>query len=209
MKLRAPFSTALAVLAGLFVLAGYFLDIPLLVEWRDRLMQWAIILAAAALLVGVVNLFGVHWRKASAGEKGGLYSAILILSLMITVVVAGYFGPAHTWTLWIYQYLQVPVESALMAVLAVSLALAAARLLQRRKTLFTAVFFVTAVFMLFSAAPFFGISLPSVHGPGGLRELVNNLLVVGGARGILIGVALGAVAAGLRLLSGADRPFGG
>jgi hypothetical protein len=209
MKMRAPFSTALAVLSGVFVLVGYFIEIPLLVEWRERLIHWAVIVAAAALLVGVLNLFAVHWRKAAGGDKGGLYSAVLILSLMITVVVAGYFGPAHAWTLWMYQYLQVPVESALMAVLAVSLALAAARLLPRRKTLFSVVFLLTAVFMLLSASPFFGVSIPGIHGPGGLRELLNALLVTGGTRGILIGVALGAVAAGLRLLSGADRPFGG
>jgi hypothetical protein len=30
-----------------------------------------------------------------------------------------------------------------------------------------------------------------------------------GARGILLGVALGTVATGLRILIGADRPYGG
>jgi hypothetical protein len=38
---------------------------------------------------------------------------------------------------------------------------------------------------------------------------VTQVLALGGARGILIGVALGALTTGLRVLFGVDRPYGG
>ncbi len=38
---------------------------------------------------------------------------------------------------------------------------------------------------------------------------VVNLLPEAGARGILLGVALGSVTTGLRILMGVDRPYGG
>jgi hypothetical protein len=42
-----------------------------------------------------------------------------------------------------------------------------------------------------------------------IRNLLSHGLASGGARGILIGVALGTIATGLRILMGVDRPYGG
>jgi hypothetical protein len=42
-----------------------------------------------------------------------------------------------------------------------------------------------------------------------LRSAIVQIPAVAGARGILLGVALGTVATGLRLLMGVDRPYGG
>jgi hypothetical protein len=38
---------------------------------------------------------------------------------------------------------------------------------------------------------------------------ITQVIALGGARGILIGVALGTLTTGLRVLFGADRPYGG
>jgi hypothetical protein len=40
-----------------------------------------------------------------------------------------------------------------------------------------------------------------------LRNWLVNTWAVAGARGILLGVALGAIATGLRILLGSDRPY--
>ena len=42
-----------------------------------------------------------------------------------------------------------------------------------------------------------------------VRPFISNYLVAGGARGIIIGVALGVITTGLRIFFGADRPYGG
>jgi hypothetical protein len=44
---------------------------------------------------------------------------------------------------------------------------------------------------------------------GNLRTWIVQVPSVGGARGILLGVALGTIATGLRILMGSDRPYGG
>jgi hypothetical protein len=38
---------------------------------------------------------------------------------------------------------------------------------------------------------------------------VTNYISLGALRGLLIGVALGTITTGLRILIGADRPYGG
>jgi len=53
------------------------------------------------------------------------------------------------------------------------------------------------------------VELPGLYGPQSLPSLLAGIPAVAGARGILFGVALGTVATGLRVLMGADRPYGG
>ncbi len=209
MSIKLPISTVIAMAFGGIVLVSYFLDFPLLIILRNVFVQWAIILSAVALLVGVVNLIRVHWKKVSKDQQGGIYSLILILAFVIALGVSSYYGPTGTWALWIFNYIQVPIETSLMAILAVVLAYASARLLRRRINLFSLVFFTTGLIVLIGTVPLLGVEIPGVHGPEGLRALITQIPVVAGARGILLGVALGTIATGLRVLIGSDRPYGG
>ncbi|HEX7973133.1 MAG TPA: hypothetical protein VF498_01885 [Anaerolineales bacterium] len=205
-KLTSPVSAAIAIAIGLIVLLGYFLNQELLVTLRVIFLRWAVILAAVSLLVGLINLASVHIRKITTGQSGSFYSAILILALALTILVAGYFGPTAPWSLWIFNNIQVPIESSLMALLAVILAYASARLLNRRLNLFTLVFVATVLVVLVGTAALPVLELPILSE---VRAWIAQVPASGGARGILLGVALGTVATGLRVLIGADRPYGG
>jgi len=205
-KLKIPFSTAIAIGVGLVVLLGYFLPNDTLTGLRVALLEWAIIIAAFALLVGVVNLVYVHWRKTAAAQTNSVYSLVLLISLGLTIVVVGWFGPAHEYSLWIFNYVQVPIETSLMALLAVILAYASARLLRRRLNSVSVIFVVTVLIILVTATPIMGIDIP---GLSEFRNWVVNVPSVAGTRGVLLGVALGIIATGLRILIGSDRPYQG
>jgi hypothetical protein len=101
----------------------------------------------------------------------------------------------------------VPVEASLMALLAVTLLYASIRLLRRRANLMSILFIATALLMLIGSAtlPFGEIGALNNF----LRPWFQHVLALGGARGILIGVALGTLTTGLRVLFGVDRPYGG
>ena len=205
-SVRNPIYTAIAIGIGIVVLLGYFLRVDLLVNLRVVLLEWATILVAAALLVGIVNLFIVHLQKSAADQQNRVNSITLITSLTLTLLVVGWFGPTDPISLWIFNYIQVPVEASLMAILAVVLIYAGVRLLRRKPNLLSIVFIVTAVIILLMTGPLFGIDIP---GLAELRIWIGKVPAVAGARGILLGVSLGIVAAGLRILMGADRPYGG
>ena len=208
-RFRAPISTALAIAIGVIVLLGYFIDLPVLANLRKVFLSWGVILAAVALVVGVVNLLSVHARKVSSGQPGRFYSLVLLISLVLTIAVTGFLGPTAHWSLWIFNYIQTPVESSLMAILVVTLAYASVRLVRRRFNWVSVLFLGTVIIVLLGTAPLLGIEVPGLHGPTGLRALITSIPAVAGARGILLGVALGTVATGLRVLMGADRPYGG
>ncbi len=200
---------AVATATGLFVLLGYFIQLDLLLGLRLLLIQWAVLLAAAALFLGLFNLLSVHWNKVSLQESGWPYSALLILMFLVTLVLGLLFGPDYQAVILLFQYVQVPVEASLLALLAVSLVLAGFRLLSRRRDLASLVFIGAALVTLFGTAPWpIGAeSLPAVL-VGDARAWLSQVLAAGGARGILLGVALGAITTGLRVLLASDRPYG-
>lgn len=205
--MRAPISTVIAILAGLFVLLGYFLP-DIFGSVQQLLLQWAVALAAFAALAGLYNLFMVHWRKVQTNQPTSGYSAILIIAFVLTVIAVGMSGPTGGLSLWIFNNIQVPIETSLVALLAVMLAYASARLLQRRSSAFTIVFLSAALLALLGSAPFFlgGNNIPLL---ATVRNLMTDIFATAGARGILLGVSLGVVATGIRLLAGIDRPYGG
>ena len=204
--MKFPFSVMVAIGIGLIVLAGYFLKVPVLLSVQTVLLEWATILAGIAVLVGIANLFTVHWSKMTSGKMSGLYSGILIVSLALTLGIVGWFGPTNIYSMWIFNYIQLPVEGSLMAMLAIILVLAGIRLLRRRSNMLSIVFIVTAMVVLLATGPLFGISVP---GLAELRSWIAQVPAMAGARGLLLGIGLGIVATGLRILMGSDRPYGG
>jgi hypothetical protein len=205
--MRTPVSTAIAILVGGLILLGYFIPIEPLLSLRVLLLQWAVILAAFALLVGVINLFQVHWTKLRTGQSGSFYSAILIIALLLTVVLAGYYGPTSSAAQWIFSNIQVPVESSLMALLTVVLVYAGVRLLRRKLNPLSIIFLLTALVVLLGTVPLFIVGeVPVLNS---IRNMIVQIPAVAGARGLLLGIALGAIATGIRILMGADRPYGG
>jgi hypothetical protein len=96
----------------------------------------------------------------------------------------------------------------LIAVLAVTLIYASMRLLRLRGNWSSILFLVTALLILLGTGPLpFTGQLPIIS--DWLRPFILNNLTSGGARGILIGAALGTLTTGLRILLGVDRPYGG
>ena len=134
---------------------------------------------------------------------------MLIVFLLETLVVGLIFGPDHELVLLLFTYIQLPVEISLMAILAVVLVAAGYRLIRRRRDLLSMVFMGTALLVLVGTLPWI-VSGESVivRILGEMRAWLTQIWAVAGARGILLGVALGAAATGLRVLMGADRPYG-
>ena len=204
---KAPVSTIVAISVGGIILLGYFITFPILTDFRSTLLSAAITVSGVALLLGVVNLFYVHIDKIRQASSTALYSFFLVIALFITFFLTIFQSPDAEWPIWIFKYIHVPAETSLMAVLLFSLTFATIRLLNRKPDLFSAIFIVSMLLTLVGSGPLFGIQIPFLG--DGISPFITLVLAGAGARGILLGVALGAVATGIRILLGADRPFGG
>ena len=203
----AASNAIIAISAGVVVLLGYFINTPAVSGFRLILLQWSLILAGVAVLVGILNLFSVHLQKIRERQPGFINSVVLLFFLLLTAIVS---LPTILFLLQavILNGILIPVEISLMAVLAVTLVYTSLRILRVRPGLNSIIFLVTALLILVGTGPlpFIG-QIPFIS--DWLRPLISNNLVTGGARGILIGVALGTLTTGLRILAGVDRPYGG
>jgi len=211
-KVKAPISTAVAIGVGVIVLAGYF--IPSMDSIRFILLRTGLVLAAVALLVGIINLATVHIKKIGKESENSGYSLILLISLLITLIV-GITDMAQTYlvgrpnfqiTNWVFTNIQLPIETSLLAVTTISLTYAAAGILRKRMNMFSISFFFVVLLVLLGS-----FSIPSATIPflQVIRDWILRVPALGGARGLLLGIALGTITTGIRVLLGTDRPYGG
>ena len=199
------FAAAFAIASGMIVLLGYFYPIPLLLQLRVLLTNWAMIIAAMAVLIGIYNLVAVHMEKVRSGQKGSVYSGVLVVTLIITFAYGLFFGPEDVYLRAVVEAVIVPVEASLMAILAVTLLYASVQLLRHRMNAMSVIFLAAALLFLLAFMP---TPFGPVPGDQVLAQFMN-VFSQGGARGLLIGIALGALLTGLRVIFGVDRPYGG
>ena len=198
-------ATVLAMAAGLIVLLGYFYPIEPLLQLRFLLTNWAIIIAAMAVLIGIYNLVAVHMEKIRTRQKNAAYGGVLVLSLIITFGYGLVFGPDDVLMRGAMDAIIVPVEASLMAILAVTLIYASIRLFRRRVDVMSVLFLIAAIFFLIAMMP---TPFGPIPGDQALLQFIG-MFSRGGARGLLLGIALGTLLTGLRVIFGVDRPYGG
>ena len=206
---------ALTMAIGLLVLASYLapdLEIRIggnqpytLAVLRAILVEWGVILAAFALLLGFLNLLAVHYRRIRRGQ-GVLFSLALIVSALVTLGLwIGSLLQRDTAFLdGVFNLIIAPAQSALGALLAVVLAVAGFRALRQRRSFGMLLFVLTAVVV---ALPQPATLFREVLGP--IRTAVIDPITTGGIRGLLLGVAIGRLAVGVRILVGVVKPPSG
>jgi hypothetical protein len=202
--MKSPLATAVAITVGSLILIGYFITSPLVQNIRFFLLDWAILLAGVAGLIGIFSLLRTHWRKVRSREYGSL---IVILAFLITLVIGLLLGADNPQFQYVVTGIQIPIETSLMAVVLFSLIFAAIRLFQKKNSLMGIIFLVSMFIFLLMSSSFLGIA-QNIPGLGTLLSAIQTLPVAG-ARGILLGISLGGIAAGIRILVGAERPYRG
>lgn len=205
MRATAILTTALAMAVAFIVLLGFFFPVPALLELRAILTNWAMTIGGMAVFIGVLNLVAVHIGKIQKRQKGSELGVILVFSLLSVFTYGVLFGVEDPLMQMTMNAVIAPVEAALMALLVVTLTYTGIRLLRWRRDLAAILFLAVVVLFLAAMAP-----KPFDNGIlDGLIVNVAGTIAQGGARGLLIGVALGALLTGLRVMFGIDRPYGG
>lgn len=196
---------AIAITAGLIVLADFFVYNPQLHALQQTLVDWALILAAFAFILGLLNVLAVHFKRMKDRQQRWRYSPFLIM-VMVIVLVSGlldFRGPEGSVVRGIFWNLIFPVQATIASLLAFYVASAAYRAF-RARSLESAVVLAVGAIVLLGQVPvgaYLWDRLPTI------KAWILEVPTTAGARGIILGVALGTVATGLRVLLGIDRPY--
>lgn len=196
-----PVSVAIGV--GLIVLLGQFITNNNLDAISGTLVAWGALLTAFALLLGLVNVLHFHLARIIRRERQ-MFSSVLILATAIVVfMIALPSGGTGTASGWVLKYLYQPLEAAFLALIVFFIATAVYRGLHVR-TWEMVLFALSAIIVLIGTAPISQLLSPLIPAA---RDWIVNVPALAGVRGILLGVALGIIATGLRILTGIDRPY--
>ena len=225
----------ITALGGFVLIGAYF--IPPAQSWGEKVSIWFDILASIAFILGGANLLKAHLKSVSDRARGWGYSVIVLVSFVATLVIglakigvhrspqfphatwSGYYREMGSGLWFIYQYAFTLLTATMFAMLAFYIASAAFRAF-RAKNL-EAVLLLGTAFIILLGRTFAGVALTSWIDPKkwagfkyftGLRienltVLIMSVFNTAGNRAIMIGIALGIVAASLKVLLGVDRSY--
>src|SRR6266545_1342988 len=194
-------ATLIAGVAGLLVLIDFASAIPNLDQMVRIVVEWAALLAVMALLVGLLSVTAGHLMRVLRRQPDWGYSLVLLAAMLVVIVSGTIVGLVPGgYTLFpsslveqpirdLFRAFYQPLASSFLALLAFFSLSAALRAL-RRRTADALVIVIVALLVL-----------------GDSVRWISDYVALAGARGLLIGAALGAVVAGVRVLLGFDQPF--
>lgn len=193
---------SIAVITGLLSLAGYLFPQTRVGSYRDQLIEWAVIVGGFAVILGLLNVLSVHSKRVVKLEKGWVYSLLLLLAALSTSFLPVVNGPSQQMTQQVFDIIIAPVGASLAALLVFTLTLAAFRLLRNQRSPWSLLFIGVTALTLLGSTPIQGIEWS-----GEVRAWLIGVPGMAGIRGLLLGVALGTVITGLRILLARDRPY--
>ena len=205
--MRSTFPLILTFLVGMFMIGEFFIPHWRYHQWTAELLEWGLVLAAAAFVLGLINLVQVNLPKVIQRQEDWGYKSIMLVSLFLTLA-AGFAGGIERqetgYYKWVFDFVFVPLNATMFALLAFYIASAAFRAF-RARNLEASLLLGAAILVMVARVPM-GENLPLVGER--LPQFMNWIMDVpniAARRAIFIGAALGAVATGLRVILGIER----
>lgn len=204
----------IAGVAGLLVLLDFVGGSGTVSLFARLLVDWAALITAIALLLGIFSVASSHMQRVRERSPDWSYSLVLLLGMLAVIIVGIFFPlpggggivlpgslaevPIRTFFRLVYE----PLASSLLALLAFFSLSAALRALGRRSPEATLIVIVAALVLIAQLPP-----VAALPGVGQTVQWLNDYVALAGARGLLIGAAIGAFVAAVRVLLGFDMPY--
>jgi len=226
--MRRQLPLVITFIAGMIPAVSFFFRKDAMVHVSDTLEQWMIIVAGLALLLGVVNVTQSNLRKIERRAQGWQYSLLLLISLY----TMGFFGVAGSFGMfggvaaradgsltpygWMSEYMFIPLQGTMFALLAFYVASAAFRAFRMRNLEATLLLSAATIVMLgripfgsmlFAWVPQMGPIPPGSQWLPSLTEWIMSEPNAAAQRGIIIGAALGAASMSIRVIMGIERSY--
>ena len=189
---------------GLFGLVQYFSVNPAVVSIYSTMLDWMQIIFAFTLIVGVLSIFQIHIKKVSQREKYWGYSTATLVAIIV-MAIAGFTGGTDRGSafVWMFDNIQVPMQSTVFALLAFFVASAAYRGF-RLRNIEAGILLVTALIIMLGRIPIG--ELISGYIPA-TAEWILTVPSMSAKRAVLIGIGLGSITTALRVILGIERSY--
>jgi hypothetical protein len=189
---------------GIFMLVQFFVPHKSFISAYQNVLDWMQIVYVFALLVGVVSFLSINGKKVSSRQRGWGYNLFGLLGLFL-MVFFGFFEGTREGTLfmWVFDHLQVPMQSTMFSLLAFFVASAAYRGFRARTKEATLLLLSAAIVML-GRVPIGNMIHSAIPD---LSDWILNYPSMAARRGIIIGIGLGTISTSLRIILGIERTY--
>ena len=190
---------------GIVFALQYYVPHPTSEAMLTEVTVWNQIIAGFAAVLGVASLLSVHYVKMKRKEAGWGYSAVLYVSMLVTLVVGMWSGGESQGTSfgWLYSYVLVALQATMFSTLGFFVASAAYRAF-RARSLEATVLLIAAIFVMFGRVP---LGEYLVTGVGQVSDWIMNVPNTAARRGIIIGISLGTIATSIKIIVGIERAY--
>jgi len=199
-KNQLPF--AVLFIVGVFVILTYFFQVPPEISaMAGDLTTFGAVIASFGILLGTLALVRYHVVLMYRKKKNWQFS-ILTMIVLAATLLTGLIGSSRGKDfLWIYNYLNIPINATLYSTTAFFITSAAYRTFKLR-TFDSAIMMTVAVLMILSWMTLGNLAFPATIEIGDWILKIPNSA---GFRGMTIGVALGLLGIGTRAILGRYR----
>lgn len=204
MKKQIP----LIILFGMAVvmLVQYFIPHPKSKALYQEILEWLIIIYTFAALLGLLSLTNHHILRIRRGHEDRFYSYIVLIGLAASLITGFGWGIERGAPfMLIFEYIQIPMESTMFALLAFFIASAAFRTFRARNVEAT-LLLVAAVIVMLGRVP---VGDYLSHYIPDFAHWILDYPNLAAKRGILIGIALGSLGMSIRIMLGIERSWMG
>ncbi len=205
--MKSPISTAIAIAVAIITILGLLIPVEPLFTLKTIILDWVITIGAVAALIAILNLVGVHGRYVFTAENKNFYSLFFLVSFVLVFLIGLVFGTSQPLFKNLSHTIIISVESSLLGLLAFSLAIACFKLFKQKNNSFGVIFGLSTIVFLITLSGVFSL-FSNIDVFNRLSDFINQIPIAG-IRGILIGISLGTIATGVRVLIGIDRPYRG
>ena len=202
---KRRFPLIIAFLIGSSAAAQYYIPHPVSEQALTEVSVWLRIITGFAMLLGIASLCHIHYQKIKGLAAGWGYSAIVFVSMIVTILVGLWAGGGEEGTGlgWIYNNMLVPLQGTMFSILAFFVASAAYRAF-RARTKEATVLLLAAFIVMAGRVPLGEYIFAPISS---VSDWVLNVLNTGARRGIIIGISLGAIATSLKIILGIERAY--
>ena len=198
----------LVFLVGLTITLDWFIVWEPLQNATKTLLNFQVIMYAALMYFSMVNLYSVHTGRIRTNLRSKNYydvftSGLLLFFLTIAVFIGDAFGRNHPAYMFIYDNFRTPLAYAGGIHITTFIASAAYRVL-KPKSVETTILYLSALITLLSNIPFLTVSIPALMVA---RTWITDIVVKSAYRAITIGLGLGGILLGLRVLLGIETSY--
>jgi hypothetical protein len=197
----------IVLICGLFMAIQFFVPNEASQFLYRYALDWVIVIGVFALALGIWSFTKVSYDKISRRSENWPYAVVALIGLFGMIFSGfGFFGGMESYMYkHLFQFIVVPIQATMFALLAFFITSAAYRAFRARSALAT-VLLATALIVMLRFNPFLG---PLGDPIGAAASWILNVPNMAAKRAIVIGIGLGMVATALKVILGIERGYMG